>query len=155
MQEALIPDDLLPPGDARPRRHLGPVEPQHLSGPVTRALGRAHARRTQATQMLAHQSLRAAEAVLETQDLGDSRRLDLRPLLDEPAQDGLERVELRAERRTAIVRRLVATRKPYHGAAIDPQPPRDLPLRKPLRHQRPHLRPLQHAPHLLPPRSTP
>jgi len=27
--------------------------------------------------MLAHQSLRAAEAVLETQDLGDSRRLDL------------------------------------------------------------------------------
>jgi hypothetical protein len=78
--------------------------------------------------MLAHQSLRAAEAVLETQDLGDSRRLDLRPLLDQPAQHGLERVELRAERRATIVRRLVAARKPYHGAAIDPQPPRDLPL---------------------------
>ncbi len=78
--------------------------------------------------MLAHQSLGAAEAVLETQDLGDSRRLDLRPLLDEPAQDRLEGVELRAERRAAIVRRLVAASKPYHGAAIDPQPPRDLPL---------------------------
>src|SRR3989454_5970358 len=71
------------------------------------------------------------------------------------AQNGLERVELGTERRAAIARRLVAARKPYHGTAIDPQPPRDLPLREPLRRQRPHLRPLQRAPHLLPPRSTP
>jgi len=61
-------------------------------------------------------------------DLRDSRRLDLRPLLDQPAQDGLERVELRAERRAAIVRRLATVSEPYDGAAIDPQPPRDLPL---------------------------
>jgi len=148
-------DAALAPRDRRPRRHLGPVELQHLSGPIARALRRAHACRAQAAQVLAHESLGAAEAVLEAQDLGDPRRLDLRPLLDELAQNRLEQVELRAEPSAAIVRRLVAASEPYHRAAIDPQPPRDLPLRESLRRQRPHLRPLQRAPHLLPPRSTP
>src|SRR6266511_3260880 len=110
---------------------------------------------TPQAQVLAHQSLRAAKAMLEAQDLGDPRRHDLRPLLHELAQDRLEQVELRAERSPAIVRRPVAAGEPHHRAAIDPQPPRDLPLREPLRRQRPHLCPLQRAPHLLPPRSTP
>ena len=78
--------------------------------------------------MLAHESLGAAEVVLAAQDLSDPRRLDLRPLLDQLAQYRLKQVELRAERSTAIARRLIAASKPYHRAAIDPQPPRDLPL---------------------------
>jgi hypothetical protein len=50
-----------------------------------------------------------------------------------------------------------ATRREWDGsrsresgdrAPVEPQSPRDLPLRDPIRHQRPHLRPFQRAPHL-------
>jgi hypothetical protein len=148
-------DATLAPGNPRPARHLGPIQLQHLTGPIAGALGGTSRGRAQPTQVLAHEPLRAAVAVLVTQDLGHSRRLDLRPLLDQPTQHRLERVELRTDRSPPVPRRLLAARETNHRAPIDPQPPRDLPLREPLRRQRPHLRPLQRAPHLLPPRSKP
>jgi hypothetical protein len=48
----------------------------------------------------------------------------------------------------AHARRLSARKHPCHRTPVDPQPARDLPLRQPVRRQRPHPRPLQRAPHL-------
>src|SRR5207244_4681067 len=53
-----------------------------------------------------------------------------------------------------ITQRLLAPRQPGDRAPVDPQPLCDLPLRNPIRRQRPHLRPLQRAPHLRTSRST-
>ena len=92
--------------------------------------------------------------VLVAQQLRRSRRSDLRPLLEQAPQHWLEGIELRHNRRSPVARRLLAPRQPGNRPPIDPQPTRDLPLRDPVRHQRPHLRPLQRAPHLRTSRST-
>jgi hypothetical protein len=89
-------------------------------------------------------------AVLLAQELRRPRRLDLRPLLEQPPQDPLEGVELGIRRRPPVAGRLHAPRQPRHRPPIHLKPPRDLPLRDPVRRQRPHLRPLHRAQHLLP-----
>src|SRR6266536_2908846 len=96
----------------------------------------------------------SAVAVVVAQDLRQPRRLDLRPLLQQPPQQRLQRIQLRPRRRPPIPRRLVARQKPRDRPPIDPQPPRYLPPRDPIRRQRPHLCPLQRAPHLRTSRST-
>ena len=47
-----------------------------------------------------------------------------------------------------VARRVVRVEHPPHRSAVDPQPRRDLPLRHTIGRHRPHLRPLQRAPHL-------
>jgi hypothetical protein len=58
----------------------------------------------------------------------------------------LELEDLRAELEAAGL-----LEQPLHGPAVDAESPRDLALRDPVRRHRPHLRPLQRAPHLLVP----
>jgi hypothetical protein len=148
-------DAPLAAGEPRPRRQLRPVQLQHLTRPVARPLRRTHARRPQLAQPPLDQIDRAVVAVLVAQQLGRSRRLDLRPVLKHAAQHRLERVELRRRRRPPVARRLLAPRQPGDRPPVDPQPPRDLPRRDPVRYQRPHLSPLQPAAHLPPPRLDP
>jgi hypothetical protein len=138
----------LPASDLRPRRHLGPVQLHHLPRPVAGPLRRPHLAWTKLAQPTPHDVDRADIAVL-AQHLGRPRRLDLRPLLNQPPQHGLEAIEARASRRTPVARRLLASEHPGDGAPVDPQPARDLPLREPVRRQRPRPRPLQRAQHLL------
>lgn len=54
-----------------------------------------------------------------------------------------------SRRRPHIARRLRPRDQPIHRAPVDPQPRRDLPLRHAIRGQRPYLRPLRRAAHLL------
>jgi hypothetical protein len=69
-------------------------------------------------------------------------------LLQQPPQHRLQPVKLRTDRRPPIARWLVAREQTRDRPPIDPEPTRDLPLRDPIRRQRPHLCPLQRAPHL-------
>jgi hypothetical protein len=84
------------------------------------------------------------------QDLRHPRRPDPRPLVQQPPQDRLERVEHRARRRSPIPRRLGRLDHPPHRVATDPESPGDLSLRDPIRRQCPHLRPIHRATHPLP-----
>jgi hypothetical protein len=140
--------------DPRPRRHLRPVELQHLPGPIAAALRRARRPRAQLAQPTLDEVDRAGVAVLLAQELRRPRSLDPRPLLEEPPQDGLERIELRARTRSPVARRLVTAGESGDRAPVDAEPHGDLPLRHPVGRQCPHPRPLQRASHLLPPRST-
>ena len=140
--------------DRRPRRHLAPVELQHLTGPVAGPLRRPHRPRPQLLQMRPHQTLRAGVAIVGAQDLRQARRLDLRPLLQKPPQHRLQWIKLRARRRAPVARWLVGRDHPRDRPPVDPQPRRDLPLRQTICRQRPHPRPLQRASHLRTPRST-
>jgi hypothetical protein len=142
-------DTPLAPGDLRPRRHLRPIELQHLPRPIARPLRRPRAARAQRGQAPLDQIYRSRVAVVRAQDLRHPWRLDLRPLLQQPPQHRFERIEHRPLRYPPIARRLVSLQQPPHRPPIDPQPRRDLPLRDPVRGQRPHLRPLHRAPHLL------
>jgi hypothetical protein len=144
----------LPTRHGRPGRHLRPVELQHLPRPIPGPLRRTHRRRTQPLHVLLHETHRPRVAVLVAQDLRQPRRPDPRPLLQQPQQHRPQRIELRPRRRPPIARRLGAPRESSHSPPIHPQPPSDLALRDPVRHQRPHPRPLQRAPHLRTSRST-
>jgi hypothetical protein len=84
------------------------------------------------------------------QDLRHPRRPDPRPLVQQPPQDRLERVEHRARRRSPIARRLGRLDHPPHRVATDPESPGDLSLRDPIRRQCPHLRPIHRATHPFP-----
>jgi hypothetical protein len=141
-------DASLATGDLGPARQLRPVELEDLAGAIAGPLGGPDAQRAQPLQAPAHQVDRARVAVVGAQDLGHPRRLDRRPLLEQPKQHRLERIEHRALRPPAVTRRLIALEQPPDGAAIDPEAGGDLALRHPIRPQRPHLRPLQRAPHL-------
>ncbi len=101
-----------------------------------------------------HQAHRPRVTVLVPQDLRQPRRLDRRPLSEQPSQHRLKRIELRPSRCTPTARQLGAPRESSHSPPIHPQSPSDLALRDPVRDQRPHLRPLQRAPHLRTSRST-
>jgi Chain length determinant protein len=89
-----------------------------------------------------------ASKALVAENLRQPRRLDLRPLLKQPPQHRLKRIKLRPGQRPPVTRRLITRAQPRDGPPIDPQPRRNLPLRDPVRRQRPHLRPLHvHALH--------
>ena len=136
-------------------RHLRPVELQHLTRPVAGPLRRPHRRRPQLTQPALGDVDRTAVTEVGAQELGRPRRPDQRPLLQQAPQHRLERVKLRAHRRPSVARRLTARGQASDRPPTDPEPPRDLPLRQPVRPQRLHPRPLQRAPHLPPPRLGP
>jgi hypothetical protein len=142
-------DPPLAAGELRPGRHLGPIELQHLPRPITRPLRRPHLTRAELRQALLDEVDRPLIAIVGPEDLRHARRLDLRPLLQQLPQHRLERIEHRPLRRPRIARRLRRLDQPVHRAPIDPQPRCDLPLRDPIRGQRPHLRPLHRAAHLL------
>jgi hypothetical protein len=148
-------DAPLPTGHPRPRRQLRPVKLLHLPRPVASALRRPHRPRPQLAQPPAHEIDRPRVAVVGARQLRRPRRLDLRPLLEQPPQHRLEPIQLRAGRRAPIARRLLTRRQPRDRAPVDRQPPRDLPLRQPVRRQCPHPCPLQRSPHLPPPRLEP
>jgi hypothetical protein len=82
------------------------------------------------------------------QDLRHPRRVDLRPLLQQPPHHRLQRIEHRPRRLTPITRRVGRLNEPPDRAPVNPQPRRDLTLRDPIRSQRPDLRPLHRAAHL-------
>jgi hypothetical protein len=142
-------DPALAPGDPRPRRHLRPIDLQHLPGPIARALRGPNLSRPQHRHPLADEVNRAAIAVVIAQDLGHARRLDDRPVGQQPADHRLQRIEHRARRRTLVARRLARLGQPLDRPPVDPQPPRDLALRHTVGRHRPHLRPLHRAAHLL------
>jgi hypothetical protein len=141
----------LTPGDLRARRHLRPVDLQHLAGPVARALRRTHLPRAHRRHPLAHQIDRPAIAIVLAQNLRHARSLNLRPPIDQPANDRLERIKHRSRRRALIPRRLNRCDQPTNRPPIDPQPRSDLALRDPVRRHRSDLRPLHRAAHLPPP----
>jgi hypothetical protein len=147
-------DAPLATNDERSGRHLRPVDLQHLPRPIAGPLRRPHRPRPQLAQPLLHQPQRAAVAIVVAQDLRQPRRLDLRPLLEQSPQHRLQRIKLRARRGAPGPRRLHAREQPSDRPPVDPLPGRDLPLRDAIRRQRPHLRPLQRAPHLRTSRST-
>jgi hypothetical protein len=137
----------LAPGDLRPRRHLRPIQLQHLPRPIAGPLRRPHRPQAQLAQPTAHDTDRGHVAVLARHSRR-SRRLDLRPFLEQAPQHRLEPIELRPHPSPPITRRLTARQQPRDRTPVDPQPLRDLPLRQPVRRQRPHPRPLQRAQHL-------
>jgi hypothetical protein len=126
----------LPPRHGRPGRHLAPIELQHLPRPIARPLRRPHRRRPQLLQASLHQPHRAGVAVVVAENLRQPRRLDTRPLLEQPPQHRLQRIELRPGRRPPIMRRLITPRQPGDRAPVDPQPLCDLALRDPVRRSR-------------------
>jgi hypothetical protein len=107
-------------GECRSRRHLRPVQLQHLPRPVAGPLRRPDRARPQLPQPPLHQINRAVVAVLVAQKLGRARRLDLRPLSDQPPQHRHERIQLRARRRSPIPRRLHAPCQPGDRPPIHP-----------------------------------
>jgi hypothetical protein len=138
----------LPAGDPRPRRHLGPIDLQHLPRPIARPLRRPLRPRPQQRQAPADQIDRPRVAMLVAQDLRHPRRLDVLPVGDQPAKHRLERVEHRPRRRPRIARRLARLDHPLDRPPIDSKPPGDLALRHPVRGHRLDLSPLQRASHL-------
>ena len=149
-------DAPLPAGDPRPRRHLSPIDLQHLPRPIARLLRRPLRPRPQHRQPLADQINRPAVAVLIAQDLGHPRRLDLRPPLEQPAQHHrLQRIQHRPRRRPRIARRLRRLDQLRRRPPVDPQPPCDLASSRP--HPRPspspQPTPTRCAPPSPPPRS--
>ena len=141
-------DAALSAGDPWPRRHLAPIDLQHLPRPITRPLRRPLASRPQRREPLANKIDRARIAVLLAQDLRHPRRLDVLEVRDQIAQHRLQRIEHRARRRPRIARRLGRRDQPRRRPPVDPQPPRDLARRDPVRGHRLDLRPLQRAAHL-------
>ncbi len=141
-------DAPLAAGDPRPRRHLRPIDLQHLPRPITGPLRRPLWPGPQQREALADQVNRARVAVVVAQDLRHPRRLDIRPIRHELPHDHLKRVQHRTRRRPPIARRLRRLNQPLHRPPIDPQPPRDLALRNPVRRHRLDLSPLQRAAHL-------
>jgi hypothetical protein len=137
--------------DPGPSGQLEPVELQHLARAVGSALGGALAWSAQLAQAALDDVDRALVAVVVAQDVGHARRLDVGALRERRADHRLEAVDPRAQGGAPVGRRLVGLKHPLHGPAVDPEPPRDLALRDPIGRHRPHLRPLQRAPHLLAP----
>jgi hypothetical protein len=138
----------LPTGDPRPGRHLGPIDLQHLPRPIAGLLRRPLRAWPQSREPLADQIDRPAVAVVIAQDLRHPRRLDVRPIRQQPTHDRFQGIQDRTRRRPRIPRPLRRLDQPLHRPPVDPQPPRDLALRHAIRGHRPHLSPLQRAAHL-------
>src|SRR5262249_52139420 len=67
---------------------------------------------SQPLQVLLHEAHRPGVAVLVSQDLCHLRRLDVRPLLQQPSEHRLEWIEFRASGRSPVPRRPLAPRQP-------------------------------------------
>ena len=148
-------DAALAAGDPRPRRHLAPIDLQHLPRPIARPLRRPLRFSAAAREPLADQIDRPLIAVVIAQDLRHPRRLDVLEVLDELAQHRLQRIQHRSRRRPRIARRLGRRDQPRRRPPVDPQPPRDLARSRPRPRPSPSPQPTptRCAPPQSPPRS--
>jgi hypothetical protein len=143
------PNPRPPSAAASSPRHLRPVELQHLAGAVAGPLGRPHRRQSQLAQPPLDQVDRAVVAVLLAQELRRPRRLELGHSSSSRRSTCSKGSNLEPAGAPPVAGRLLAPRQPRHRPPIYLKLPRDLTLRGPVRRQRPHLRPLHRAPHLL------
>ena len=141
-------DPALHPADPRAGRHLPPIELHHLPRPIPRPLRRRAPPAAATSAACDGPDQPTPDSRARPQQLGQPRRLDLRPLLAAPA------------RSPASTDPAATPPAPAHTAAARPtaNAPRpsadgspaacDLPLRHTIPRQRPDLSPLQRAHHL-------
>jgi hypothetical protein len=141
-------DPTLNPADPRTGRHLTPIKLHHLTRAISRPLRRTLLPRTQRRQLATDQINRPLIVMLVAQHLGQSGRLDLRPLPQHPVDHRHQPIQLRPRRRSHIPRRRIGRQRPRDRPPMNTQPLGDLPLRHAVPIQRPDLRPLQRAHHL-------